>query len=295
VTASAQQVGDRIVVTTRKAPLRSQDDTTGTVPKGNILVIKNVNGDWFWVIYSGGKTGTVKGWINRSDVVPYSQALDFFNEELKRNPTAWTYTRRGMIWNEKGENDIAIGDFNEAIRLDPKFENAYNNRGYAWTEKKEYDKAIADFNEAIRLDPKSAIPYNNRGDAWEAKGEYDKAIADYNEAIRLDPKYAHPWDGRAWVAATCPNAKYRDGKKAVDDATKSCELDGWKDSDKLDTLAAAYAEAGDFLNAVKWEEKATELAPENEIAPEPEKSKAHFRSRLELYKTHKPYREEVKK
>jgi tetratricopeptide (TPR) repeat protein len=123
-TASAQQVGDKIVVTTENAPLQSNETTTGTVPKGNILVVKNVNGDWFWVIWSGSETGTVKGWVNRSNVIPFSQALDFFNEDLKRNPTASAYNIRGWIWREKGEYDIAIGDYNEAIRLDPKLSAA---------------------------------------------------------------------------------------------------------------------------------------------------------------------------
>jgi tetratricopeptide (TPR) repeat protein len=353
--ASAQQVGDKIVVTTDHAPLRSGNATTGTVDKGNLLVVKNVNGDWFWVIWSSGETETIKGWINRSDVIPFLQALEFFNEEVKRNPTSSAYHTRGMIWNEKGEYDIAIGDYSEAIRLDPnnkfaynsrgnalgdkkeyekavsdfneairlypKFSVAYNNRGIAWRDKKEYEKAISDFNEAIRLDPKDANAYSGRGAVWGAKKEYDKSIADFNEAIRLDPKLeyiycnraiawnakgdyvkaisdygeairldpkdAGSWNSRAWLAATCPDAKYRDGNKAVDDATKACELDGWTKSNHLDTLAAAYAEAADFPNAVKWAKKSIELAPENK--------KGDCQSRLDLYKARKPYRREVKK
>jgi len=287
VTASAQQVGDKIVVTTDNAPLRSQNATTGTVPKGNILVVDNVNGDWFWVTWSGDKTGTVKGWIDRSDVILLSQAFDFFNEEVRRHPSAWSYTVRGMIWRETGEDDIAIGDYSEAIRLDPNYGSSYANRGFAWSAKGEYDKAISDYSEAIRLDPKYARGYVNRGSAWSAKGEYDKAISDYNEAIRLDPKAASPWINRAWIAATCPTAKYRNGKKAVIGAMTACELTGWKDWNCLDTLAAAYAETGDFPNAVKWEEKAIEHAPEQ--------SKGEIRSRLDHFKAHKPYHEEAKK
>ena len=63
----------------------------------------------------------------------------------------------------KQNYDKAIADYNESIRLDPKYAIAYNNRGDAWYHKKEYDKAIADFNEAIRLDPKTAVAYSNRG------------------------------------------------------------------------------------------------------------------------------------
>jgi len=282
---SAQQVGDRIVTIT-DASLRSQDDTTGTVHKGNILVVKNVNGDWFWVIFSTGHE-TVKGWINRSEVIPFSQAFDFFHEELRRSPSASAYIIRGMIWAQKGENDIALGDFSEAIQLDPNNKWAYLNRSVALKAKKEYDNALSDINEAIQLDPKIALAYCCRGILWKAKGEYDKALSDYNEAIRLDPKDADPWNGRAWLAATCPDARFRDGKKAVEDATKACELSGWKNWNSFDNLAAAYAEAGDSSNAVKWEEKAIERAPE--------KSKGELRFRLDLYKAHKPYREEVTK
>jgi tetratricopeptide (TPR) repeat protein len=135
--ASAQQVGDKIVVTAEKASLRANDAEIGTVPKGNILIVKNVNGDWFWVIWTGGHYGrpTVKGWINRSEVIAYSQALDFFNDELRRNPTPYAYSIRGLIWNEKGQYDLAIGDFNEAIRLDRKDAAAYHSRGFAWEQK----------------------------------------------------------------------------------------------------------------------------------------------------------------
>jgi Tetratricopeptide repeat len=252
--ASAQQVGDKIVATAEKASLRANDAETGTVLKGQILTVKNVNGDWFWVIVSN-PHATVKGWINRSDVIPYSQALDFFNEELKRNPTGSAYNNRANIWDEKGEHDIAIGDYNEAIRLDP------------------------------------AIPeiYNNRGRAWSFKGEFGKAIADYNEAIRLDPKYLSPWNNRSWLEATCPDVRFRDGKKAVEDANRALELAGSNDDpDLLATLAAAYAEAGDFDATVKWQTKAVELAAAGD-------QKARWQSRLDLYKGHKPYREEPKK
>jgi tetratricopeptide (TPR) repeat protein len=195
----AQQVGDKIVVTADNAQLRANDATTGSVPKGNILVVKNVNGDWFWVIYSGGD-GTLKGWINHSDVTPLSQALDFFSEELKRKPNAETYRLRALIWLEKGEYGIAIGDLEEAIRfnrehrpstmaLPDRSEKAlpdsvlmfeidpldkedrsnaptYRSLGLAWAKKQEYEKAINNYDAAIRLDPNDALAYNNRGTTW---------------------------------------------------------------------------------------------------------------------------------
>jgi hypothetical protein len=84
----------------------------------------------------------------------------------------------------------AIADYDEALRLDPKYAFAFNNRGNVYKAKGDLDRAIADYNEALRLDPKHAVDFNSRGNAYQDKGDLDRAIVDYNEVIRLDPKYA---------------------------------------------------------------------------------------------------------
>ena len=86
------------------------------------------------------------------------------------------------------------------------------------------DKAIGDYNQAIQMNPKFVQAYCNRGYAYKAKGEFDKALADFDEAIQVDPQDAHPYNDLAWLLATCPQAGFRDGKKAVATATKSCAL-----------------------------------------------------------------------
>ena len=91
----------------------------------------------------------------------------------------------------------------------------------------------------------------------------------------------------ARLRATCPDARYRDGKKAVEIATKACELNGWKDAGSLDLLAAAYAEAGEIEQAIKWENKAIEVAPANH--------KFLYLRNLDFYKQGKPHRDEAKK
>jgi len=246
-----------------------------------IYRVDQVNGPWLLLVAE--KSG-VKGWAPAENVIPFDQAIDYFTIQIRANPNASNnYVNRAVIWDEKGELDIAIGDYNDAIRLDPRNEVAYVARSNAWSAKKEYDKAVADYSEAIRLDPKYALAYNNRGNAWSAKKEYDKAVADYNEAIRLDPKYANAYNGRAWLWATCPDAKQRDGKRAVESATRACELSDWKKPNDLDTLAAAYAEAGDFAKAVEWQTKAIGLQTD-------EKAKDDYRTRLKLYQENKPYR-----
>ena len=140
---------------------------------------------------------------------------------------------------------------------------------------------MADDDEAIRLHPRDTAAYYNRGNVWSDKGEYDRAIADYDQAIRLNPRDAAAHYGRAWLSATSPEAKYRDGKRAVESATTACELNQWNDPIQLNALAAAFAEAGDSAAAVTWQEKAVALAPGDQ--------KEDYRSRLELYRGGKPH------
>ncbi|MGO9597505.1 MAG: tetratricopeptide repeat protein [Isosphaeraceae bacterium] len=203
--------------------------------------------------------------------------------------SAWAHFERGNAWLAKGELGNAINDYNKATALNPRHAAAFYNRGNARAAQHAYDNAIADYDEAIRYDPKYAVAHLNRGIASAGKHDYDKAIADYNKSIDLDPKNAKAYNERAWLWATCPDKKYRDGKKAIESATRSCELTDWKVDQFLDTLAAAYAESGDFDAAVKWQEKAIGL-----LTKDSDQYRKDFEAHLTLYRAKKPYREEPK-
>jgi lipoprotein NlpI len=168
---------------------------------------------------------------------------------------AMAYNNRGIAWRLKGEYDRAMADYNEAIRLDPKYANAYNNRASAWSEKGDFDRAIGDYSEAIRLNPKYADAYYNRAVAWRDKGDLDKAIADYSEVIRLDPKDATAFFNRAI-------ASFFDGSipKAVADFSQASELDP-KDPyaalwlhivNQRSNLISHLAQATGQLDMTKW-------------------------------------------
>jgi tetratricopeptide (TPR) repeat protein len=100
------------------------------------------------------------------------------------------YNGRGNAYMYKHDYDRAIADFEQAIRLDPKFAKAYNGRGATYFRKGDYDRAMSDYDRAIRLDPKYAVTYVNRGYVYEQKSNYRRAIADYDHALKLDPNNA---------------------------------------------------------------------------------------------------------
>jgi len=118
------------------------------------------------------------------------------------------------------------------------------------------------------------------------KKDYERAIQDYNEAIRLDPKYAAAYVSLTRIYATCPDERFRNGRKSVELGTKACELSDSKAPHALSSLACAYAEAGDFAEAVKWQTKANEL-----FSPE---EKQQWGFLLDHFKAGKPYHEQPK-
>ncbi len=216
----------------------------------------------------------------------YQNALKDCNDAIRLDPkNAPAYNLRGVAWQYLGSEKNAMEDFNDAIDLDPKHASVYKNRGNLFLRKGDFELAILDFTEAFRLDPYDAAAYLGRGSAWNAKGDFERAINDYHQAIGLDPKSADAYDAVAWLRASCPDENFRDGDKAILDAAKACELSGWKNWSYLGTLAAAYAEAGDFETAVKWQEQAVDLA-------KADKDKLDAWERLQLFKADRPLRAE---
>ena len=224
----------------------------------------------------------------------YDKAIADFDQALRINPNyADAYHNRGLAWAKKGDYGKAIADFDHALRINPNDADSHYHRGLAWEKKGHYDEAIADFNQALRINPKYVPAYNSRGGAWEDKGDYAKAIADYEQAVRLDRHDAEAYNDLAWIQATCPDPRYRDGKKALGNAKQAYQLSQGNAWDYLDTFAAVYAENGDFQKAREWQEKAIAMCAKDKDASE--KDKQECRSHLAFYQRGKPYHEELRK
>ena len=200
---------------------------------------------------------------------------------------------RGNAYSSKNEFDKAIADFTDAIRLKPKNAVCYYNRAYTRLIQDKPDKALPDLNEAIRLEPKSSHSYVlrsechkrigtdlpaalkdadeairlspkepgglcQRADVYLVQREWENALRDYTEAIRISPNHPPGYIGRAKLLAWCPDEKQRDAPQAYKDATRACELTGWKSGPALEAYAGSLAALGDFEAAVKWQKKALE-------------------------------------
>lgn len=253
----------------------------------------------------------------------YERALADYNQAIRLNPrSAAALVNRGIAWTDLRDYDKALADFNQAVRLgDRRYSTVIlHNRAAAYLQKGDIDRAIADYDEAIRYHTPWAASYTNRATALRAKGEYDRAMADYDDAIRLDPAYARAYLSRgmarfakddvegaladmkkaaevnprdtgtlnavAWWYATSKDDRVRNGKRAVQLARHACELTHWSLPSYLDTLAAAYAETGNFSEAVTFEEKALQSPGFAKFSGD------RAQRRLQLYRAGKPYRGE---
>ena len=224
------------------------------------------------------------GWIKKEDGLSPDEALEYFSERIQENPNESAYwSNRGRVWDEKKEYDKAIADYSEADKLDPEDATTLNNLGTAHQSKGDHAEAIKHFDAALKADPNNATVYYNRGRANQYSGNYAAAAQDYADAVRVDPNYLPGYNNAAWLAATCPDEKYRNATLALEYAQQAVEMTQGKVWEALDTLAAAQAENGDYAAAVKTSEQALALGSDAAIH-------GGVRDRMTLYQAGKPYR-----
>jgi tetratricopeptide (TPR) repeat protein len=201
--------------------------------------------------------------------------------ELKADYTnAWF--NLGEIHADRGEYEQAISNYAQALKLKPDDYDSCLRRGHAYRQLHKFHEALADYDRAAKLGPGKLEPLLNRGDLHRRLGHWPQAAEDYRRAVALGQHCGRAYQGAAWFLATCPVDRLRNADLAVQAAEKALELDGETDVKYLDTLAAAYANAGQFEKACQTLARIIKSAPADADA---------YRQRLALYQKQQPYRE----
>jgi len=188
---------------------------------------------------------------------------------------------------EKGDVAGAKRNVDTVIQRDPTVWPALYVRAQIYSHEGKYDLAQKDCNEALRQDRSVVEAALLRANINARLGKYPEALREFDYLISLHPRnvtLARALSDRAWFRATCPNASFRNGQQAVKDAKAACSIMIWKDEHMIDTLAAAYAETGDFNSAVQYASQA--LAVKG-ISTH---STRLFQQHLALFQQHKPIR-----
>lgn len=191
------------------------------------------------------------------------KALTYLTEAIRLDPKfPEAYNSRGALYFSLGKYHLAIEDYTQAIRLDPKYATAYTNRGVARRMLGQLDEAISDYTEAIHLDPQNALSYQNRSKAYNYAKKYREALVDANQAIRLDSNNGDSFSERGW--AYMQLGKYR---QAIQDYTEAIRLDPHFRSayiaNALNNRGYCYKKLGKRQEAIEDYEQALRLDPDN--------------------------------
>ena len=216
------------------------------------------------------------------------EALAHFREAVRLAPgLAMAHFNLGRALKQQGKLDEAVTHYRRALAIDPRLAAAHNSLGSALGSQGQVREAIREFREALRLQPDNEEAHNNLGLALRMTGERDRALAEFTAALARRPDWPGPMSEIAWILATHPDPAVRDRAKAVRLAERAAELTGRRQPVILDTLAAAYAAAGDFERAAATAQEAASLAAAGGATA----LSADIGTRLALYREKKPYRE----
>jgi tetratricopeptide (TPR) repeat protein len=166
----------------------------------------------------------------------------------------------GNVLARKGRLDDAIVQLRQAIELRPDFPDAHYNLGTALFQKGDLDGAIGEWRTTLSIHPYDAGAHTGLGNALVQKGLLREAVDHYEKALQSEPDAILPLNNLAWVMSTGPDDSLRNNKVAVELATKASRLSKDNNPVFIRTLAAAYAQAGQFEKAIQTARHALKLA-----------------------------------
>jgi len=166
----------------------------------------------------------------------------------------------GAVLLRKGRVEEAITHFRQAIDLEPNYGDPHFNLGAALMQKGDLDGAIAEWKRTLSMEGDNAGTYTALGNAYLQKHALRQAIHHYEEAVRANSNSIYALNNLAWILSTAPDDVFRNGARAVELAKKAGQLANGSNSIFARTLAAAYAESGQFAEAIQNAQRALDLA-----------------------------------
>ena len=195
----------------------------------------------------------------------------------------------------KGDLNAAYQKLDAALQADPGFWQAVYYRAELHFQQRKYESTIEDCTELLRVKPDQTVAQLLRAQANTKLGRHEECLRELDQVINHRKKgdvipLVMAYEMRAWLRATSPDSNFRDAKQALSDAKQACKLSQNYDPQSLDTLAAAYAEVGDYDSAEEAEERAIKALLVSDDFNLP--TQDVFQKHLASFKHHRPIRDE---
>jgi len=225
--------------------------------------------------------------LHRAQAYLYSdqleEALADVEKSLEKQPLIAAHRLRAEILKKMDRLPQAIEEMERVAEAMPKQADLKFQLAVYYGHNLQPLKAIEAFGDVIAMDENNFYALQRRGDTYLNIGDHKAAAVDLEAALKLEPSDSSILNNLAWVLATSPDEEVRDGKRSVELGTRACELTEFSKSHILSTLAAGYAEMGDFEEAKKWSQKAVDM--------EDSEHAEQLALELKSYKESKPWRE----
>jgi tetratricopeptide (TPR) repeat protein len=216
------------------------------------------------------------------------EAIAHYQKAVEINPNdAKAHYNLGTAFVGLGRLGEAMAQYRKVLEINPNDAKAHYNLGLALARRGQVDEAVTHFQQALKIKPDYALAHYQLGIGLATRRQFAEAMLHYRKALEIKPDYAAVHNNVAWLLATCPQASLRNGAEAIKHAQQANRLNGGRQPELLDTLAAAYAEAGRFPEALSTARKALDLATRQKAQVIADT----LRARIALYEAGKPYRQ----
>ena len=215
------------------------------------------------------------------------EAAVYFKKALELDPNnAVDYSDLGNMYLQKGQMNLAIQYMQKALQIAPDMPVTLYNLGNACAAEQRLDLAIRYWEKATQLQPDYPMPHNNLGNAFLLEGQTARAVEQWKMALQYQHDLPSAQVNLAWVLATCPDPSLRDGPGAIALAQRAAQLSGGRDPVALRSLAAAFAENGQYGDAIAAAQQALQIARGNPGLT------ANIQTQLKVYQNNQPFRDQ---